>query len=319
MKHIQASEQNTRSAWHSKSPQDVLTAFQTGRNGLSRAETEHRLKLYGSNQLKPPRQRGALARFLLQFHNVLIYVLLAAALMTAFLGHWVDTGVILGVVVINAIIGFIQEGKAERALDAIRRMLSLQAMVLREGERKLIPAEEVVPGDIVLLQSGDKVPADLRLLEVKSLRIEEATLTGESEPVEKSITAVAELAATGDRFCMAYSSTLVVYGQGVGVTVATADNTEIGRISTMLEQVQELTTPLLRQMAVFGRWLTIAILGLAVGIFVYGSLFHSYSLSEIFLAAVGLAVAAIPEGTLHGHQADGCNHTWSASACSADF
>ena len=296
MKHTQASEQNTMSAWHSKSPQDVFTAFQTDRTGLSQAEVERRLERYGPNRLKPPRQRGPFVRFLLQFHNVLIYVLLAAALVTAFLEHWVETGVIVGVVVINAIIGFIQEGKAEKALDAIRRMLSLQATVLREGGRRLIPAEEVVPGDIVLLQSGDKVPADLRLLEVKSLRIEEAALTGESEPVEKSITAVAELAATGDRFCMAYSSTLVVYGQGMGVAVATADSTEIGRISTMLEQVQELTTPLLRQVAVFGRWLTVVILGLAAGTFIYGSLLGSYSMSEMFLAAVGLAVAAIPEG-----------------------
>ncbi|MEK6707284.1 MAG: cation-transporting P-type ATPase [Pseudomonadota bacterium] len=296
MKHTQPSEQNTKSAWYSNSPQDVLTAFQTGRNGLSWTEAEHRLKHYGPNRLKPPRQRGPFVRFLLQFHNVLIYVLLAAALVTTFLEHWVDTGVIVGVVVINAIIGFIQEGKAEKALDAIRRMLSLQATVLREGTRKLIPAEEVVPGDIILLQSGDKVPADLRLLDVKSLRIEEAALTGESEPVEKSITAVTELAATGDRFCMAYSSTLVVYGQGMGVVVATADSTEIGRISTMLEQVRELTTPLLRQMAVFGRWLTVVILGLAAGTFIYGSLLRSYSMSEMFLAAVGLAVAAIPEG-----------------------
>ena len=296
MKHTQASGQNTISAWHSKSPQDVLTAFQTGRTGLSQAEAERRLERYGPNRLKPPKQRGPFVRFLLQFHNVLIYVLLAAALVTAFLEHWVDTGVIVGVVVINAIIGFIQEGKAEKALDAIRRMLSLQATVLRDGERKLIPAEEVVPGDIVFLQSGDKVPADLRLLDIKSLRIEEAALTGESEPVEKFITAVAELVAIGDRFCMAYSSTLVVYGQSMGVAVATADSTEIGRISTMLEQVQELTTPLLRQMAVFGRWLTVVILGLAAGTFVYGSLLGSYSMSEMFLAAVGLAVAAIPEG-----------------------
>ncbi len=175
-------------------------------------------------------------------------------------------------------------------------MLSLQATVLREGKRKQIPAGEIVPGDIVFLQSGDKVPADLRLFQVKNLRIEEAALTGESQPVEKSITAMPEQTVIGDRSGMAYSSTLVVYGQGTGVVVATGNSTEIGRISTMLEHVQELVTPLLRQMEVFGRWLTVVILVLAIGTFVYGSLFRDYVASEIFLAAVSLAVAAIPEG-----------------------
>ena len=175
-------------------------------------------------------------------------------------------------------------------------MLSLQATVLREKTRKLIPAEEVVPGDIVFLQPGDKVPADLRLLEVKNLRIEEASLTGESEPVEKFLSTVEDQAAIGDRFCMAYSSTLVVYGQGMGVVVATGANTEIGQISSLLEQIQELTTPLLEQIAKLGRWLTAAILGLAGGTFVYGFLFRNYAMGEMFMAAVSLAVAATPEG-----------------------
>jgi magnesium-transporting ATPase (P-type) len=279
-------------SWHVMEPQQALTALKADIAGISQSEAESRLASYGANRLKPPKRRGPLARFLLQFHNVLIYVLLAAAVVTAFLGHWVDTGVIVGVVVINAIIGFIQEGKAEKALDAIRRMLSLDATVLRDGKRRQIPA----PGDIVLLQSGDKVPADLRLLGVKNLRIEEAALTGESEPVEKSIAAAPVLAAIGDRFCMAYSSTLVVYGQGMGLVVATGDRTEIGRISALLEQVQELTTPLLRQMAVFGRWLTVAILGMAAGTFAYGLLLQGYAVGEMFMAAVGMAVAAIPEG-----------------------
>ena len=264
--------------------------------GLSHDEAARRLARHGPNRLTPPKRRGPLLRFLLQFHNVLIYVLLAASVVTALLAHWVDTGVIVGVVVINAIIGFIQEGKAEKAMDAIRRMLSPEATVLRGGKREVIAAEALVPGDIVLLQSGDKVPADLRLLSVKNLRIEEAALTGESAAIEKTMAAVAVNAVLGDRLCMAYASTLVVYGQGTGVVVATADTTEIGRISAMLEQVQELSTPLLRQMEVFGRWLTIAILLLAGFTFAFGWLVHRNEIGEMFLAAVSMAVAAIPEG-----------------------
>ncbi|MFA6014191.1 MAG: cation-transporting P-type ATPase [Gallionellaceae bacterium] len=284
------------SEWHQLSAQQALDKIASNAQGLSATDAAARLAEHGPNRLTPPNRRGPLMRFLLQFHNVLIYVLLASAGVTALLAHWVDTSVIIGVVVINAIIGFIQEGKAEKAMDAIRRMLSPEATVLREGKRSVIPAESLVPGDIVLLQSGDKVPADLRLLNVKNLRIEEAALTGESTPVEKNITEVAVQAVLGDRYCMAYSSTLVVYGQGSGVVVETADRTEIGRISAMLQEVQTLTTPLLRQMEVFGRWLTGAIMGLAALTFLFGWLVHHFALDDMFLAAVSMAVAAIPEG-----------------------
>ena len=281
---------------HQLPAQEVLDTVSSDAHGLSHAEAARRLAQFGSNRLAPPKRRSPLLRFLLQFHNVLIYVLLASATVTALLAHWVDTSVIVGVVVINAIIGFIQEGKAEKAMDAIRRMLSPEATVLRAGKREVIAAEALVPGDIVLLQSGDKVPADLRLLSVKNLRIEEAALTGESVAIEKNIAAVDEQAVLGDRYCMAYSSTLVVYGQGTGVVVATADQTEIGRISVLLEEVQTLTTPLLRQMEVFGRWLTIAIMALAAITFLFGWLVHQFDLGDMFLAAVSMAVAAIPEG-----------------------
>ncbi|MFZ2301739.1 MAG: cation-transporting P-type ATPase [Gallionella sp.] len=284
------------SDWHHLSSQETLDAVSSSAHGLSHAEAVRRLAQYGPNRLTPPKRRGPLLRFLLQFHNVLIYVLLASAVVTALLAHWVDTGVIVGVVVINAIIGFIQEGKAEKAMDAIRRMLSPEATVLRAGKREVIAAEALTPGDIVLLQSGDKVPADLRLLSTKNLRIEEAALTGESTAVEKNTAATSVQAVLGDRFCMAYSGTLVVYGQGTGVVVATADQTEIGRISALLEDVQTLTTPLLRQMETFGRWLTVAILALAVITFLFGWLVHHFNLGDMFLAAVSMAVAAIPEG-----------------------
>ncbi|MDP3639124.1 MAG: cation-transporting P-type ATPase [Azonexus sp.] len=287
---------NPTTLWHQQSVEDALAAQKSEANGLSAAEASQRLLEHGANRLTPPRKRGPLLRLLLQFHNVLIYVLLGSAVVTATLGHAVDTAVILGVVLINALIGFIQEGKAEKSLDAIRKMLSLHAVVLREGRRQEIVAEDLVPGDIVLLASGDKVPADLRLIATRSLRIEEAALTGESEPVEKSNNAVAAEAPIGDRSGMAYSGTLVVFGQGRGVVVATGDRSEIGRIGRLLAEVENVETPLLKQMAVFGRWLTVGILLLALLALAFGMLVHGLPADEMFLAAVGLAVSAIHEG-----------------------
>ena len=285
-----------RTTWHAEMAEAVLAGMDSARAGLGGGEAARRFAQFGPNLLPPAKRRGPLQRFLLQFHNLLIYVLLAAGTVTALLGHWVDTGVIVGVVVIHAIIGFIQEGKAERALEAIRGMLSLRAQVLRDRHRQDIPAEELVPGDVVFLASGDKVPADLRLLEVRNLRIDEAVLTGESVPIEKGVDSVAVDAPLGDRNCMAHSGTLVTYGQAVGVVTATGGGTEIGRINALLAEVQELTTPLLQQMAVFARWLTWAILAIATFAFAFGILVRHYTATEMFLAAVGLAVAAIPEG-----------------------
>lgn len=282
--------------WHAAPTDEIMARFETTMQGLKTDEAAGRLERHGRNRLPRPPRTGPLARFLLQFHNILIYVLLAAAAVTAALGHWVDTSVIVGVVLINAVIGFIQEGKAERALDSIRGMLSLHARVLRGGARHEVDAETLVPGDIVLLQSGDKVPADLRLVQVKSLQVQEAVLTGESLAVEKSAEPVAETAALGDRSSMAYSGTLVTYGQAAGVVIATGAGTEIGRISSMLAEVTTLTTPLLQQMAVFGRWLTMAIVAVAALTFGFGLVVQGYPADEMFLAAVGFAVAAIPEG-----------------------
>ncbi|MDG4596338.1 MAG: cation-transporting P-type ATPase [Candidatus Contendobacter sp.] len=283
-------------AWHALAAEQVLRELNTAPGGLSETEAARRLAIHGPNRLRPPKQRGPMARFLLQFHNVLIYVLLASAAITAALGHTVDTGVILGVTIINAIVGFVQEGKAESALAAIRKMLSLHALVLRDGQRREILAEELVPGDWVVLQSGDKVPADLRLVEVKNLRIQEAVLTGEAEAVEKTVAPVSAEAAIGDRANMAYSGTLVSHGQATGVVVATGERTEIGRISTLLEQVEEIATPLLRQMAQFGRWLSAAIVLAAVATFALGAYWRGLPKDDMFMAAVALAVAAIPEG-----------------------
>lgn len=294
------SEQKIRTTqspdWHAASSEEVFRILNSHPEGLTDAQATEALSNYGPNRLPPPKRRSPLLRFFSQFHNVLIYVLLGSALITALLQHWVDSGVIIGVVVLNALIGFIQEGKAEAALHAIRNMLSQQASVRRNGSIQTLSAEDVAPGDVVFLQSGDKVPADIRLFKTKELRIDEAILTGESVPVQKTVEPVAAQLTLGDRKCMAYSGTLVTYGQGYGVVTSTGGRTEIGRISAMLRRVQVLTTPLLRQMARFARLLTgaiavVALLTLAFGVFV-----QDYSISEMFLAAVGLAVAAIPEG-----------------------
>lgn len=282
--------------WYRKTHESVLENLDASSHGLESEDAAHRLNQYGYNRLPSAPRRSALTRLLLQFHNVLIYVLLGAALTTALLDHMMDTMVILAVVIINAIIGFVQEGKAEKAMEAIRNMLAPNASVLRDGERHTVPGENLVPGDIVLLEAGDRVPADLRLLRSHSLQIQEAILTGESVPVEKQTTALDEELPLGDRSCMAYSGTLVTSGQGRGVVVATGSNAEIGRISGLLSQVETLTTPLVRQMDVFAKWLTAFILALAALLLAYGYFFDQYEFSDMFMIVVGLSVAAIPEG-----------------------
>lgn len=283
-------------AWHARPVLDVIPALETDQEGLSDEEAQLRLERCGPNRLPSPKRQGPLLRFLAQFNNVLIYVLLGAAIVTALLGHWVDAQVILAVVLVNAVIGFLQEGKAENALEAIRDMLAPKASVIREGHRKTVPGGELVPGDIVLLEAGNRVPADIRLIDVKSLKTDEAVLTGESVPVEKATLPVGAAVPLGERTSMAFSGTLATYGQGKGVVVATGAQTEIGRISGMLSEVTTLQTPLLRQMGVFAKWLTGAILGLAALILAFGLLIRDYGFTEVFMAVVGLSVAAIPEG-----------------------
>jgi len=282
--------------WHNICIDSVLEKLDATAVGLNQHEAETRLKTHGPNRLPDPPKRSTTMRFLLQFHNILIYVLLGSAIITAVLDHWIDTFVILAVVLANAIIGFIQEGKAEKAMDAIRQMLAPHASVLRSGERHSIEGEKLVPGDIVLLEAGDKVPADLRLLKTHGLQIQEAILTGESVPVEKHIEPVPFDAPLGDRSCIAFSGTLVTSGQGKGVVVATGASTEIGRISGLLSEVETLTTPLVKQMEAFAQWLTIFILLIATILLVYGYFAGHHEFTEMFMAVVGLSVAAIPEG-----------------------
>ncbi|MCK0508542.1 cation-transporting P-type ATPase [Aromatoleum anaerobium] len=282
--------------WHTLDPDEIRRRLQAPQGGLPEVEARRRLAQYGPNRLAPPKRRGPLLRLLMQFHNILLYVMMGAAAITAVLGHWVDTGVLLAAVVINAIIGFIQEGKAEAALDAIRAMLSPHATVIRDGHRREIDAADLVPGDLVLLGSGDRVPADLRLVWVHELRVEEAALTGESLPVEKGTQAVAAEAPLGDRYDMAYSGTLVVYGQAKGIVVGTGGATELGKINELLTGIQALSTPLLRQIDRFGRLLAIAILAIAVATFLLGTLGRGHPASEMFMMVVALAASAIPEG-----------------------
>jgi magnesium-transporting ATPase (P-type) len=288
--------QTPQSQWHHQSEVEVLEALGVEASGLDAHQANSRLETYGANCLPEPAKRNLFIRIALHFHNILIYLLLGSAVVTAFLQHWADTLVILAVVVANAIIGFIQEGKAEKAMHAIRQMLAPIANVLRGGERASVAGEALVPGDIVLLEAGDKVPADLRLLTAHGMSIQEAILTGESVPVDKNIKAVAIEAPLGDRACMAFSGTLVTSGQGKGVVVATGSHTEIGRISGLLSKVEVLTTPLVTQMDVFAKWLTVFIMLLASMLLLYGYFVGHREFNEMFMAVVGLSVAAIPEG-----------------------
>ena len=281
---------------HNRTTDEALAVFESTPEGLSEEEAKLRLQTFGANKLPEPPRRSLFLRFLSHFHNILIYVLIGAAGITALLGHVVDTSVIIAVVLINAVIGFYQEGKAEKAMEAIRHMLALRASVKREGKRHVIPGEELVPGDIVFLETGDKLPADLRLLKSHSLQIQESILTGESVAVQKQTNPVALDAPLGDRFCIGFSGTTVTSGQGMGVVIATGGNTEIGRIGGLLSEVQTLQTPLVSQMAVFARWLTLFILAIALLLLLFGYFVLQHDFSNLFMAVVGIAVAAIPEG-----------------------
>ncbi len=283
--------------WHAMDAEAALAKLNSDADtGLNSQEVGERTQKYGRNVIPEAKKRSWIMRLLTQFHNVLIYVLLVAAVIPALLGHWVDTWVILGVVVINALIGFIQEGKAERSLESIRKMLSLEAVVTRDGEKQTIDSEELVPGDIVHLKSGEKVPADIRLIHSKDFRVEESPLTGESMAVDKITEPVDVAAIIGDQLSMAFSGTVVVYGKATGVVVNTGAETEIGRINQMISAVETMTTPLLQQIAKLGKWLTVVIVLVAAGFFAFAYFFRDYSLADLFLATIGLIVAAIPEG-----------------------
>ncbi|QNG18279.1 cation-transporting P-type ATPase [Rhodococcus triatomae] len=285
-----------QTVWHAEDTDAVFDVLDTAPSGLSTEDAEQRLREFGPNTLPAARADRWWWRLLRQFHNILLYVMMGAAVVTAFLGHWIDTAVLLGAVLINAAIGFIQEGRAESALDSIRAMLAPHARALRNGEYVEVPAADLVPGDVVRLISGDRVPADLRIFAVRELRIDEAALTGESLAVTKSVAAAAVDADLGDRFGTAHAGTVVVYGQGDGVVTATGADTELGRINALLSAIPRSGTPLLRQIDRFGRWLAAVILGTAAVLFAYGMAWRGESAAEMFTLVVALAASGIPEG-----------------------
>ncbi|MFE5307207.1 cation-translocating P-type ATPase [Isoptericola sp. NPDC056605] len=280
----------------SRPPAEVLSALRTDDGGLSAADARERLAEVGPNRLPPPEKDPLWKRILVHFDDVLIYILLVSAVLKAILGDWVDFTVILLVAVVNAAIGFIQEGRAESALNGIRQMLSVHAEARRDGAWAKIDADDVVPGDVVRVRSGDRVPADVRLLQATNLRVEESALTGESVAASKRVDAVDADAGVGDRTSMLFSGTLVAAGQGVGVVTATGERTEIGRIQTMISEVTSLETPLTKQLDRFGKLLAVLILGMAVVMVVIGRVVHDFSVPELVSASIGFAVAAVPEG-----------------------
>jgi cation-transporting ATPase F len=283
--------------WCHLQPEEVLELLEThSTNGLDPTEVKHRQERFGPNVITAKRGKSPLVRFLLQFNNPLIYILLVASLITAILKDPMDAAVIFGVVLINAIIGYIQESKAESAIAALARTMITEATVIRAGETQRLSAVELVPGDLILLQAGDKVPADMRLLRSRDLQIAEAALTGESASVHKTAHVLLPPdTSLADRTNMAFASTLVTYGQGAGIVVATGDYTEVGRISQLIATAEDLQTPLTRKIAQFSRVLLYAILALAVLAFVVG-LWRGQPAIDMLMASIALAVAAIPEG-----------------------
>lgn len=282
--------------WHNLSTESCLKALNSSLHGLSKEQANQRLTQYGENQLIAAIGTPIWRRWLNQFNNVLIYILLASGFITLLMQHWTDSAVIFGVVIINAVIGFIQEGKAEKAIAALKQMLSLKAEVIRDGVRQHIDSAKLVPGDIVLLDSGDKVPADLRILQENSLQIDESILTGESLPIDKHSAIVDAHLPLPQRSCMAYSGTYVTYGTAIAVVVATGSDTEVGKISKLLQYTSKFTTPLLQQITKFSTVIAIAIIAFATFTFLFGILYRHYAIDQMFLAAVAIAVAIIPEG-----------------------
>lgn len=283
-------------SWHNISESNIVDLLQTNfAQGLSSTEVQQRLSKFGLNELTQKKQKSALYRFALQFTEPLVYLLLAAAIITAWIGKTTDSSVIFIVVLINAIVGYFQETKALKALEALSKSIHIQARVVRESKTKEIPAHELVPGDIVVLRSGDKVPADLRLIHVNELRINESMLTGESLPVQKVKKILDKNTILADRLNLAYASTLVTHGQGTGVVIATGNNTELGNVSKLILETEQPDSPLTIKIKHFSKILLYIILALASVTFFVGIL-RGQPVADTFLATVALAIAAIPEG-----------------------
>lgn len=284
------------SQWHHLSIQEVTRHLDTNsETGLTSAVAAKKRERFGANELKSKPGKSPLLRFLLQFNQPLLYILLIAGAIKAFLGQWVNAGVIWGVTLINAIIGFVQESKAESAIAALASSVKTNATIIRDGQKMQVPSTELVPGDVVLLASGDKVPADLRLVQARNLQVNESALTGESIAIEKNTQLLDIDTPLAERTNMAYAGSFVTFGTGKGIVVAIGDATETGRISQLIEQGTSLKTPLTRKFDKFSRTLLYIILGIAALMFAVG-LGYGYSWVEMFEAAIAFAVSAIPEG-----------------------
>jgi cation-transporting ATPase F len=283
-------------AWHGLTSDEVVAALQTDADrGISPSEAEARLARFGPNIITRQRGKSSLRLLLEQFRQTLVLILIVAGTVTAALGEWVDAGVIFGVVIINAAVGFLQEARAVKAIDALATVMTTEATVVRDGTRARIEAEKLVPGDLVVLQSGDRVPADMRLTHTRDLRIDESALTGESFPAEKQAAVLSVETLLADRANMSYASTLCTSGQGAGLVVATGDATEVGNISHLIAEAHDMETPLTKKIARFSRLLLVVILGLAALTLIVG-IVRGEPIVDVFLAAVALAVGAIPEG-----------------------
>jgi Ca2+-transporting ATPase len=282
--------------WHHLPVREVTRHLDSNLEaGLTSAEVAKRRERFGANELKGKPGKSPIVRFLLQFNQPLLYIVLIAGAIKALLGEWVNAWVIWGVTLINAIVRFVQESKAESAIAALASSVQTEATVIRDGQKVRIPSSEIVPGDLVLLTSGDKVPADLRLIEARNLQVNESALTGESVAVEKNLQTLDADAPLAERTNMAYAGSFVTFGQGKGIVVAIAQETETGRISQLMEKQTNLKTPFTRKFDKFSRKLVYIILGVAALTFAVG-LGYGYSWVEMFEAAVALAVSAIPEG-----------------------
>jgi len=283
-------------AWHSITAEEAAhTLGVTVATGLSKAEVKRRQAESGPNKVSARRGTPAWLKFLQQFHQPLVYVMLVAVGVTSFLGEWVDAGVIGAIVVVNAIVGFLQETKAETAIEALAKMVVTEATVRREGKKERVPSESLVPGEVVLLQSGDRVPADMRLIEIRSLQVDESALTGESLPVAKQLDVLPEGTELADRTNLAFAGTFITSGQAEGVVCLIGDQTETGRIAGLIAGAVEMSTPLTKQIARFSQMVLWVILGLAALTFAVGVM-RGEKPANMFMAAVALAVGAIPEG-----------------------
>ncbi|MFO6297596.1 cation-transporting P-type ATPase [Rahnella selenatireducens] len=282
--------------WYQISGNDAMSRLETSEAGLNPQVAAERLKEFGPNALPEKQTKSALMRFLAHFNDVLIYILLAAAVVTGAMGHWVDTLVILGVAVINAMIGFLQENSAEKSLKSIQNMLSSQAVVIRDGQIQTINADQLVPGDIVQLRPGDKIPADLRIVSAHNLQVEEAILTGESTVVTKTASTIDDEVMIGDRHNLLFSGTMISGGTATGVVYATGKDTELGHINQMMSSIEPQRTPLLQQIDKLGKGIFALILLMMAFLFVFAFILRDMPLSELLLSLISLAVASVPEG-----------------------